>query len=196
MKTQIRLIALLAVLCLIFCGCAKEDQVVTVQELTITVPGDYIDCSMEDYAASYTMVYGSKTGAVMALKELRSTFAEYGMENMSVMDYAELLKEGYQLDTALVESNGMLSFTFENQGNTYLAVTNIGNRPTVGGHRVTVEPWLLDFTGDLYGKKIQVQLVRYLREEKKFPDIEALTQAIGKDIENARKAYKEVKNNG
>lgn len=121
MKTQIRLIALLAVLCLIFCGCAKEDQVVTVQELTITVPGDYIDCSMEDYAASYTMVYGSKTGAVMALKELRSTFAEYGMENMSVMEYAELLKEGYQLDTALVESNGMVSFTFENQGNTYLA---------------------------------------------------------------------------
>ena len=33
----------------------------------------------------------------------------------------ELLKEGYQLDTALVESNGMVSFTFENQGNTYLA---------------------------------------------------------------------------
>lgn len=81
-------------------------------------------------------------------------------------------------------------------GKSYLSVTNIGTRPTVSDAPMRSETCILDYSGDLYGKKIQVQLVRYLREEKKFPDIEALTQAIGKDIENARKAYKEVKNNG
>ena len=36
----------------------------------------------------------------------------------------------------------------------------------------------------------------FLREEKKFPDVDALRDAIGRDIENARKVYKEVKQNG
>lgn len=120
-KIQIRLVALLAVLCLIFCGCAVEDQTVTVDGLTITIPGDYVDCGKEDYAAGYTMVYGSTDGAVMALKESRSVFAEYGLENMTVEEYVQLLKEGYQLNLVTEESNGAITFTFENQGNTYLA---------------------------------------------------------------------------
>lgn len=81
-------------------------------------------------------------------------------------------------------------------GKSCLSVTNVGTRPTVSEDSERSETFILDFSGDLYGKKIQVQLVKYLREETKFPDIEALTQAIGKDIENARKAYKEVKENG
>ena len=56
--------------------------------------------------------------------------------------------------------------------------------------------FILDFSGDLYGKSIQVKLIKFLREEKKFPDIESLKEAIGKDIENARKVYKQVQLNG
>ena len=78
-------------------------------------------------------------------------------------------------------------------GESYLSVTNVGTRPTVSEAPMRSETCILDYSGDLYGKKIQVQLVRYLREEKKFPDVEALTRAIGKDIENARKAYEQVK---
>lgn len=81
-------------------------------------------------------------------------------------------------------------------GKDYLSVTNVGTRPTVSKDSMRSETCILDYSGDLYGKKIQVQLVKYLREEKKFPDIEALTKAIGKDVENARKAYNEVKING
>lgn len=82
------------------------------------------------------------------------------------------------------------------EGKTYLSVTNVGIRPTVSEDGARSETCILDFSGDLYGKKVQVQLVKYLRNEIKFPDIAALTEAIGKDIECARKAYKEVKING
>ena len=96
----------------------------------------------------------------------------------------------------IVPKYGVYMSVTKIDGKSYLSVTNIGTRPTVSDAPMRSETCILDYSGDLYGKKIQVQLVRYLREEKKFPDIEALTQAIGKDIENARKAYKEVKNNG
>ena len=81
-------------------------------------------------------------------------------------------------------------------GKTYPAVTNVGIRPTVAENGMRSETCILDFSGDLYGKKVQVRLIKYLREEKKFPDIDSLREAIGKDIENARKVYKEVKKNG
>lgn len=74
-------------------------------------------------------------------------------------------------------------------GKTYLAVTNIGNRPTVGGHRVTVEPWLLDFDGDLYGKELTLFFYAFLRPERKFPDLDALKEEIGKNAAQTRKFF-------
>ena len=74
-------------------------------------------------------------------------------------------------------------------GESYLAVTNIGNRPTVGGHRVTVEPWLLDFEGDLYGKHLTLSFYRFLRPEVKFPSLEALKEEIGKNAAETRKIF-------
>ena len=74
-------------------------------------------------------------------------------------------------------------------GETHLAVTNIGNRPTVGGHRITVEPWLLDFTGDLYGKELTLSFYRFLRKEQKFPSLEALKEEIVKNATETRKFF-------
>ena len=70
-----------------------------------------------------------------------------------------------------------------------LAVTNIGNRPTVGGHRVTVEPWLLDFDGDLYGKALTLSFYTFLRAERKFPDLSALKAEIQKNAAETRKFF-------
>ena len=75
------------------------------------------------------------------------------------------------------------------EGNTYLAVTNIGSRPTVGGHRVTVEPWLLDFSGDLYGRKLTLQFHSFLRPEKKFPTLEELQAEIRKNAAQTREFF-------
>ena len=74
-------------------------------------------------------------------------------------------------------------------GETYLAVTNIGNRPTVGGHRVTVEPWLLDFDGDLYGKRLTLSFYSFLRPEQKFPSLDALKEEIQKNALQTRNFF-------
>lgn len=75
------------------------------------------------------------------------------------------------------------------EGNSFLAVTNVGSRPTVGGHRVTVEPWLLDFAGDLYGKQLTLTFHKFLRPEEKFPDLTALRQEIQKNAAQTRKFF-------
>ena len=71
----------------------------------------------------------------------------------------------------------------------YLAVTNIGNRPTVGGHRITVEPWLLDFDGDLYGTSLTLSFYTFLRPEQKFPSLDALKEEIQKNAGECRKFF-------
>ncbi len=72
-------------------------------------------------------------------------------------------------------------------GAEYLAVTNIGSRPTVGGHQVRAESWLLDFEGDLYGKQLTLAFYEYLRPEKKFADLEELRAEILKNAAQTRK---------
>ena len=66
-------------------------------------------------------------------------------------------------------------------------VTNVGVRPTiVDDDSVTVETNLIDFAGDLYGAELRVELLRYLRPERKFADIAALHAQIERDIAAAR----------
>jgi riboflavin kinase/FMN adenylyltransferase len=71
-------------------------------------------------------------------------------------------------------------------GNAYLAVTNIGSRPTVGGHQVRMESWLLDFDGDLYGKTITLALLNFLRPERKFDSLEELKAQVLQDAQQVR----------
>ncbi|MBQ6851554.1 MAG: bifunctional riboflavin kinase/FAD synthetase [Oscillospiraceae bacterium] len=75
------------------------------------------------------------------------------------------------------------------EGRQYLAVTNVGTRPTVGGHRTTVEPWLLDFDGELYGKELTLEFYEFLRPEQKFPSLEALKEEIKKNAVQVRKIF-------
>lgn len=72
------------------------------------------------------------------------------------------------------------------EGKPHMAVTNIGTRPTVEGHHVTVEPWLLDFDGDLYGKELTLEFHDFLRPEQKFASLEELKAQIHKDAAKTR----------
>lgn len=78
----------------------------------------------------------------------------------------------------------------------YPAVTNVGVRPTVSAKSLRSETCILDFSGDLYGKNVEVFLVEYLRQEIKFDSLEELSRQIEKDIKKARDIYKEAKVNG
>lgn len=72
------------------------------------------------------------------------------------------------------------------------AVTNIGIRPTVRGETVTVEPWLLDYDGDLYGQELTLEFYRYLRPERKFPSLAELQEEILKNGEQTRKFFEKL----
>ncbi|MBN9287752.1 MAG: bifunctional riboflavin kinase/FAD synthetase [Gammaproteobacteria bacterium] len=68
----------------------------------------------------------------------------------------------------------------------YQGVTNVGTRPTVDGKKRLIEVHLLDYAGDLYGKRIAVEFLHKLRDEKRFENIEALKQQIAQDILQAK----------
>ena len=78
----------------------------------------------------------------------------------------------------------------------YPAVTNVGVRPTVANSSMRSETCIFDFSGDLYGKNVEVSLLRFIRDEIKFSDIDALSQQIERDIVTARNVYDEVSKNG
>lgn len=78
------------------------------------------------------------------------------------------------------------------EGREYPAVVNVGSRPTVDGSRVTVEAWLPDFSGDLYGKTVALYFHRFLRPERKFENLTALQAEIRKNAAETRKFFEET----
>lgn len=71
-------------------------------------------------------------------------------------------------------------------GEKYTAATNIGVRPTVNGHNQTVEAHLLDFEGDLYDQEVTLDFIGRIRDEQKFPSLDALVAQIHADITQTR----------
>jgi len=68
----------------------------------------------------------------------------------------------------------------------YLAVVNAGVRPTFGETELAVEAHLLDFVGDLYDERVTLSFLRRLRDERKFPSVDALRAQIALDVASAR----------
>ena len=74
-------------------------------------------------------------------------------------------------------------------GQPYLAATSLGVRPTFYGDQLpapTIEAHLLDFRQDLYGQKVKLEFMEYLRPEEKYDSVGALLEQIQKDIEKTR----------
>jgi len=67
-----------------------------------------------------------------------------------------------------------------------LSATSIGVRPTFDNGPRSIETFILDFDGDLYGKMLRVEFVAKLRDEQKFDSVEALITQMNLDVENAR----------
>lgn len=73
----------------------------------------------------------------------------------------------------------------------YGGVSNLGLRPTVKNDGSTVlETHILDFSGDLYGRVVEVEFVRFLRPEEKFDSVEAMRRCVEKDISRVRELFK------
>jgi riboflavin kinase/FMN adenylyltransferase len=92
----------------------------------------------------------------------------------------------------LIPKTGVYIVKADIKESSYFGIMNIGYRPTIDGKHQTIEVHLLDFNADLYGEKIQVRLVKRLRDEKKFPSFEALIEQIKLDEVIARKFIGEL----
>jgi riboflavin kinase/FMN adenylyltransferase len=74
------------------------------------------------------------------------------------------------------------------RGASFAAVTNVGTRPTFReGGEVLAEAHLLDFSGDLYGRRVELSFLSCLRSERRFPGVDELRAQIRADVEEARK---------
>ena len=68
----------------------------------------------------------------------------------------------------------------------YQSMTNIGRRPTFGGNGRTVETYILNYQGNLYGRELKIDIVERLRGEKRFDTVEELKKQIAEDVKQGK----------
>ena len=78
--------------------------------------------------------------------------------------------------------NGVYQTVITVNGKEYDGVTNIGFRPTYPTNNLTAETHILNYSGDCYGKEIKLQVIKFLRDEKKFNSLEELKRAISENV--------------
>jgi len=94
-------------------------------------------------------------------------------------------------ENELLPASGIYAVWVQRGNETLPGVANIGTCPTFDGAALSLEVHLMDFNGDLYEENLEVEFVSRLREERRFPSIEALAAQIRADIAAARKALEE-----
>lgn len=128
-------------------------------------------CLGRDYSLSGTVVHGFQQGRTMG----------FPTANMLLADDCQRLvpKDGvYAVRVCLTPHTSHLT--------PLPAITNIGMRPTFDGHRRTIETYIFDFTGDLYGQTITVLFVDRLRNEQHFASPQDLARQMADDEKAAR----------
>jgi riboflavin kinase/FMN adenylyltransferase len=161
-------------------GCDVVDKLV-VDGITVssTILKDMVEAGDVEAACRY---YGHPhvlTGTVLPGQHLGSRL---GFPTANLEPAPELV----------LPRDGVYAVTGTAGGRTYTGVCNVGTRPTVGGGRRTVETWLDDFDGDLYGKELRVAFYRYLRQERTFPDLESLKREILRNRQQARDFFSDM----
>ena len=115
------------------------------------------------------------SGTVLVGKRLGHTIG-FPTANVQMEQYKFLPKGGVYVASARLSD-----------GRIYRSVVNIGTQPTTPGtHNRAVEAYLLDFNEDIYGQHLALDLLAFLRPEKKFASIEDLVRQIGMDADTAK----------
>lgn len=120
------------------------------------------------------------TGKIEKGKQLGRTLG-YPTANMCVAEKYKLIpKTGVYVVRASIDNT------------TYFGMTNIGNNPTVGGQKQTIETYFFDAEFNLYDKKIQIELLKRIRDEEKFSSLGELKKAMSADEDFARDYISEL----
>ena len=153
------------------------EQTVDGKRISSTYIRSQIECGDMETAKRFLGHPHIVSGVVVPGKQLGRTL---GIPTANIR-----LEEGL-----VVPKFGVYACRVNIDGKSYSAVTNVGVRPTVSGVGVTVEPWILDFDGNLYGPEITLEFHRFLRPETKFDGLEALKTQINRDADTTRNYFK------
>ncbi len=91
------------------------------------------------------------------------------------------------IDDNLAVENGVYCSKVYVEGEEYVAMTNVGVRPSVDGSKRLLETHLFGFDGLLYGLKLRVELIEKIRDERKFASVDELREQISKDSNEIKK---------
>lgn len=96
-------------------------------------------------------------------------------------------------DKKLIPKNGVYITVCYADGKKYAGVTNVGKNPTVNDENAPTlcETHLVGYEGDLYGKDVRIEFCKRLRDEKKFPSLDALKEEISRNVVQALEYFKE-----
>ena len=96
-------------------------------------------------------------------------------------------------DNDLVPPSGVYATTAELDGTCWPAITNIGVRPTFeSAGMVTIETHVLGFDADVYGARLSLSFIQRLRDERRFPDVDALREQIETDVRRAQRLFDNI----
>ncbi len=90
-------------------------------------------------------------------------------------------------EESLAPRDGIYACWIEIDGSRHMAAASIGERPTFPGAGRSIEAFVMDFDGDLYGMELRLELVRRLRDEEKFDSVEQLRLQVDRDVEATRR---------
>ena len=146
-----------------------------------------------------------------SLTHISSTIIRKALEEGDIAHASEMLGYGYSLKGVVVAGNrlgrtigfptanmrlyeplklvpgrGVYVVEVEVLGKRYRGMTNIGQRPTVGGTFTTIETHILDFDEDIYGLPLRITFLKRLRDEVHFPSLEALKRQLEMDRDCCR----------
>lgn len=113
----------------------------------------------------------------------------YFIENAVVRGRGEGHRFGFPTANVFVPADkflpkeGVYATVISIDGKTYRSVTNVGQKPTFNDFEPTVEVLIKDFDGNLYGRKVKLSFVKFLRDIKKFDSPEQLNDRIHKDLQ-------------
>ncbi len=119
------------------------------------------------YAIDKRIVHGEKIGRTLG----------YPTFNIDSDEHIDLLKRGVYISKVKLNDT------------VYNSITNIGVSPTFNRRKVSVETFIFDFDGDIYGEYVSLSLLFFIREEIKFESKEELVSQIKKDIEVAKSGH-------
>ena len=146
-----------------------------------------------------------------SLTHISSTIIRKALEEGDITHASDMLGYGYSLKGVVVAGNrlgrtigfptanmrlyeplklvpgrGVYVVEVEVLGKRYRGMTNIGQRPTVGGTFTTIETHILDFDEDIYGLPLRITFLKRLRDEVHFPSLEALKRQLEMDRDCCR----------